>query len=309
MPGGGVTLRARGHGPVRSQPDARGAELSRHAAPESATPPVRAVGATAATPATVDRRRARALVLLALACAALLIAAPVAIVMSPASPDGADGQADVYTPPDPDGGRSDDGDVTRTDVAPTSAPLPDGAAPPVPEAPALDPAASIGPSAPAAPGGGWTDTGAGSGSAGSGSAGSGSAGSGERRVRLGGGDGRRHLGLPGRRWLRMAAARHQPDPRPAVEPAAVPGRAAPGLAARALAALDPAAGSAARPPAGPGPCRGPGPGPDAFPELPVRGPGPGHRPAPGRGRRRDRRAARQVRRAPARGGAFVEFAA
>lgn len=128
-----------GRGPLRSSSTSRGARLSRHAAPEPPQPPARAVGATATATPTGDRRGARAWLLLALACAALLIAAPVAIVMSPTSPDGAGRDAEVYTPSDLDGGGSGDaatGDDGGTGaVQPTAAPLPDGAVPPVPSAP------------------------------------------------------------------------------------------------------------------------------------------------------------------------------
>jgi hypothetical protein len=151
-----------GRGPLRPSPTSRGARLSRHAAPE----PVRAAGATA-TPIG-DRRGARAWLLLTLACAALLVAAPVAIVRSPTSPDDAAREVEVYTPSDPDddGTTGDDGGTGA--VAPTAAPPPAGAVPPVPDAPALDPAAGTSPSDPAAadPGPAGTAPSAGGGSTG-----------------------------------------------------------------------------------------------------------------------------------------------
>ena len=117
--------------------------MPRHAAPELRPPPARAVGDTATAIPAGDRRRVRTLLLLALACAALLIAAPVAIVMSPSSPDPAGQQDEAPTP-------------AEVAVAPPAAPLPDGTVPPVPGVPGPDPAAGTSPADPAAAGSGWT---------------------------------------------------------------------------------------------------------------------------------------------------------
>lgn len=180
-----------GRGLLRPDPTSRGARLSRHAAPEP-PPPTRAVGATATGTPAGDRRGARAWLLLALSCAALLVAAPVAIVMSPTSSDAAGREAEVYTPPNPDGEGS--GDASSVDdggtgaVEPTAAPPPDGAVPPVPVTPGLDPAASTGPADPAAADPGPAGS---TGSAGSGGSGwmAGSGGASGNEPRPGGGSG------------------------------------------------------------------------------------------------------------------------
>ena len=109
--------------------------MSRHAAPEL-PPPTRGVGAAGAATPIGARRSARAWLLLALACAALLIAAPVAIVRSSTSPDDAGREAEVSAPSDPDGDDGSTGEDGGAGAVPsTAAPVPDGAVPPVPGAP------------------------------------------------------------------------------------------------------------------------------------------------------------------------------
>lgn len=113
-------------------PVRRGAVLSRpprHAAPEPA--PVR-TGTVPAEP-VLDRRRVRVLLLLSLACAALLIAAPLAIVRSSGGPESASPA-------------SDDGPVVEreTDEGGSGAPTQGTDGTPPPETPAAVPTAAPG---------------------------------------------------------------------------------------------------------------------------------------------------------------------
>ncbi len=89
---------------------------ARHAAPEPA--PAR----TDEVASRPDRGRARALVLLSLACAALLIAAPLAIVRTSLAQDGTPPESDVLRGADPDPGEDADGG-TGTAPLPEATPV------------------------------------------------------------------------------------------------------------------------------------------------------------------------------------------
>ncbi len=119
----------------------RGAVLSRHAAPAPA--PLRAVAAQDG-PGN-DRGRARSLLVLSLVCAVLLIAAPVAIMLSTSPPEEAGQKTEVFTGTDRDTGESDDDGVSGRDTDVRDAgPAADEPSPSVPGLPGQETASGVG---------------------------------------------------------------------------------------------------------------------------------------------------------------------